>query len=380
MKKIYVLFFALALASCGEEPKPVQKPSIGLELEKTNFNSLANFKNDNLDELRQGFQEVCSRIMRMKTPYIANSQILIPTQDYQNACRNYSHQNFKQFIKDNFDPYLVKYNELEFGKFTSYYEPSINISKEKTKDYIHPIYAYPQDMVEFNLKDFAPELATDKTVVARVDGKNLTPYYNREYIENKGINAPVLFWTNDPVKLHIMHIQGPAVGILPDGSKQRIAYAGNNGKAFKGIGSILLENKVIEQGSMDYVVDWLNKNQEQAKKYMQQNPRFIFHRLIEARGPIGAMGLPLTDGRSLAIDPQYIPLGSLMWLETISPDRQPIQKMLIAQDVGSAIKGPIRGDYFWGSGDDALMQAGRMNASGRYFILLPKGAKNEQSR
>ncbi len=376
MKKIYILICLFALASCGEEQKKVQAPSVGIELKKTSFDELPNFKNDNVDELRDGFQEVCARIMRMRTPYIANAQILIPTADYQNACKNYSHQNFKKFIEDNFEPFLVKFDELEFGKFTSYYEPSINISKEKTDVYKYPIYGLPQDLVEFNLKDFAPEL-DDKTVIARIDGKTITPYYNREYIENNTINAPVLFWTDDPVKLHIMHIQGASVGILPDGSKQRIGYAGNNGKTFKGIGSILLENNLIEKSSMDYVMDWLRNNPELGKKYMQQNERFIFHRLIDARGAIGAMGLPLTDGRSMAIDPKYIPLGSLMWLETVAPNRQPIQKLVIAQDVGNAIKGAIRGDYFWGSGDNALEFAGKMNASGKYYILLPKGQINE---
>ncbi|MFI3241555.1 MAG: MltA domain-containing protein [Alphaproteobacteria bacterium] len=373
MKKIYLLMCVLALASCGEE---VQKPTSAMSLEEVSFNDLKNFNNDNVDELKTGFMEICERIMMMRTPYISlNSEIKISTADYQAICKKNPNKDFKQFIKDNFNPYIIKDDDFTFGQFTSYFEPTINISKTKTDVYKYPIYGYPNDMVEFNLKDFAPELTEDKKIVARVEGKSLTPYYNREYIENNSINAPVLFWTDNLVDLHIMHIQGPAVGILPDGSKQRIAYAGNNGKEFKGIGSILIEKGLIKNGSMDAVKEWLEQNPEQARKLMQENNRFIFHRLVEARGPIGAMGLPLTAGRSLAVDERYIPLGSLMWLETVAPNKQKIEKLVIAQDVGSAIKGIIRGDYFWGTGHGILEHAGRMNASGKYYILLPKEIK-----
>ena len=108
---------------------------------------------------------------------------------------------------------------------------------------------------------------------------------------------------------------------------------------------------------------------------MRENKRFIFHRISRADGPIGAHGVPLHAGRSLAVDRRYIPLGSLIWLETTGPDREKIEKLVVAQDIGSAIKGPIRGDYFWGHGEDALKYAGRMNSKGRYFILLPKGTE-----
>ena len=110
---------------------------------------------------------------------------------------------------------------------------------------------------------------------------------------------------------------------------------------------------------------------------MQQNPRYIFHKIIKGPGPIGAFGVPLQGGRSLAVDRDVIPLGSLLWLSTQDPDGLPINKLMLAQDIGSAIKGVVRGDYFWGSGgDDVLDKAGRMNSTGRYFILLPKGQNN----
>ena len=114
---------------------------------------------------------------------------------------------------------------------------------------------------------------------------------------------------------------------------------------------------------------------DKAKVNMQLNDRFIFHQIVKAEGPLGAMGLPLFAGRALAVDRSYIPLGSMMWLETTAPDGSQLNKIVMAEDVGAAIKGGVRGDYFWGHGETALEQAGRMNAQGRYYILIPKGAE-----
>lgn len=176
-----------------------------------------------------------------------------------------------------------------------------------------------------------------------------------------------------------MQIQGSAVATLPDGRTVRISYADNNGHPFKGIGSILLEKGYIKLGeaTMGNIKKWLKANPKIAAREMRENKRFIFHRISRADGPIGAHGVPLHAGRSLAVDRRYIPLGSLIWLETTGPDHEKIEKLVVAQDIGSAIKGPIRGDYFWGSGkDDVLEKAGKMNSAGRYFILIPQNKAN----
>ena len=171
-----------------------------------------------------------------------------------------------------------------------------------------------------------------------------------------------------------MQIQGAAVGELPSGEKIRIGYADNNGHKFRGIGSILLEKKALESGkySMDNIRDWLRKNDKEAKESMQLNNRFIFHKIVEADGPIGAMGLPLVAGRSLAVDKDIIPLGVMVWLETYTPNGKRLNKLVMAQDIGGAIKGAIRGDYFWGHGEEAFINAGKMNSKGKYYLLLPK--------
>lgn len=171
-----------------------------------------------------------------------------------------------------------------------------------------------------------------------------------------------------------MQIQGSAVATLDNGQMVRISYADNNGHRFVGIGGLLLQKGLLKKGeaSMDKIRDWLKEHPDIAEVNMNENPRFIFHRISDASGPIGALGVPLTAGRSLAVDTDFVPLSSLLWLQTTDPDGKPLQKLVTAQDIGAAIKGAIRGDYFWGHGQQALQQAGRMNAQGRYYILLPK--------
>ncbi|MBR1948319.1 MAG: MltA domain-containing protein, partial [Alphaproteobacteria bacterium] len=203
----------------------------------------------------------------------------------------------------------------------------------------------------------------------------LTPYYTRKEIYDNGLNAPIILWGDSYIDIYIMQIQGSAVAKLPNGEKVRISFAESNGHKFKGIGSILLSKKLIpaSQASMGNIKKWLKENFDTAKETMNENKRYIFHKIGNDEGPIGALGVDLTAGRSLAVDKTIIPLGAMLWLETSSPDNNKLNKLVMAQDIGSAIKGAIRGDYFWGSGgDDILEKAGKMNSKGQYYILIPK--------
>ena len=281
---------------------------------------------------------------------------------------------YKEFLEQNFTPYLVEYQGSPEGKFTSYYETEIFASYHKSDKYKYPVYGRPFDMIELNLQDFDKSLP-NKRLVGRVKGNTFIPYYTRAEIHDKGLNAPIILWGDNEVDIYVMQIQGSAVAKMDDGSFIRIGYADNNGREFKGIGSILLEEKLIKPGqaSMGKIKKWLKENPDKALEPMNQNKRYVFHRLVNADGPIGAQGVSLTAGRSLAVDRKFIPLGALLWLETTGPDKENIRKLVVAQDVGGAIKGAVRGDYFWGSGgDDILEKAGRMHAKGQYYILLPK--------
>lgn len=174
-----------------------------------------------------------------------------------------------------------------------------------------------------------------------------------------------------------MHIQGSGRVRLPDGSRVRIGYAGRNGHRYTPIGRELVAAGVmkLEEINMPAIRAWLETNPIAGQALMRKNKSFIFFRIIEGEGPIGSQGVPLTEGRSLAVDTKHIPLGLPIWLVTMEAGTQqkfPLRRLVIAQDTGSAIKGAIRGDLFWGFGREAGIKAGLMKEKGRYFLLLPK--------
>ncbi len=388
MKKISLLLFILLFfSSCSKqvEKKIISENPPVVELTKVSYNELEGWKQDNLDDFIPVLTGICNKIKYLQSPIIDQSYITIKTKDYQKICLEFNKQkitdssDLRLFLEKYFTPWLIQYNGNAEGTFTSYYETQIHASQHKHGKYIYPVYGKPSDLIEVNLRDFDPNLP-QKRIVGKIYKQKLQPYPTRQEIETSLNKAPVLLWADDPVDIHIMQIQGSAVALLDDGRQIRIGYADNNGRPFKGIGRILLEKKLIppEKADMINIKKWLKEHPDQAKSLMWENQRYIFHRIIEGQGPIGAYGLPLTAGRSLAVDRQYIPLGALLWLETKTPDQQPLHKIVAAQDIGSAIKGVVRGDYFWGSGgDDVLALAGKMNSIGHYFILLPKETINE---
>ena len=375
MKNLLKIFIiSLMIVSCGEETKPEKD----LNLIKSDFSELEGWKQDNINQAIKAFKKSCNKIKSSKAEYIDSvSEIKIPVKDYKDLCLKLEKQkqaDYKKFIEQNFTPYLVTYKGDAKGKFTSYYEAELHASYHKSDRYKYPVYGRPFDMVEINLQDFDKSLP-NKRFVGRVKDNKFIPYYTRSEIHNKQLNAPIILWGDNLVDIYVMQIQGSAVAKMEDGSMIRIGYADNNGREFKGIGSILLKEKLIKPGqaSMGKIKKWLKENPDKALSPMNKNERYVFHRLVNADGPIGAQGVPLTAGRSLAVDRKYIPLGAMLWLETSGPDKEKINKLIVAQDVGGAIKGAVRGDYFWGSGgDDILEKAGRMHAAGQYYILLPK--------
>lgn len=353
----------------------VEEEKKELKLIKTDFSELFGWQEDNVEEAKKSFLLSCTKINEIKKEFIYDSEIKIPTKIYKKLCLDVSlYHNFNEFIELNFTPYIVTENDNEVGKFTSYYESRINASLEQNEKYKYPIYGKPYDIVEVNLKDFDNNLPNQK-IVGKVNNQKLEKYYTRRELNDNGrVDAPVILWADNPVDIYVMQIQGSAVAYLDDGAEVRIGYAGNNGHQFKGIGSILLERGLIKSGqaSMGQIRKWLKENGDLAIDNMLDNERYIFHQLINADGPIGTHGVPLVAGRSVAVDTKYIPLGALLWLETTGPNQEDIEKLVVAQDTGSAIKGAVRGDYFWGSGDDEVLDlAGKMNSQGRYFILLP---------
>ena len=350
------------------------------EIQRTKFSRLNDWDDDDFVLFDGAVKAVCESILKNPSKKLKSDKMEYSLKEYKHHCSEIIKMDdvddIKEYVEDNFVPYAVYTWGNNTGKFTSYYEAEIRASYEKSGDYIYPIYGRPDDLVEVNLKDFDYSLPNQR-LLGRVKNGKLVKYYTRREIENSDFSAPVILWGDNLVDIYLMQIQGAAVASLPNGEQIRVGYADNNGHKFRGIGSILLEKGLIkpQDASMPKIRKWLEKNGKKAISNMQLNDRFIFHKIVEAEGPLGAMGLPLTAGRSLAVDKSYIPLGTMLWLETNSPNGKEINKTVIAMDVGSAIKGAIRGDYFWGHGEDAFLYAGKMNSTGKYYMLLPKDSE-----
>ena len=234
----------------------------------------------------------------------------------------------------------------------------------------------PDDLVTVDLQRFSPDLA-GKSVVGRVETGKLVPYHDRAAIDEGVLDGRELelIWLDDPVDAFFLHIQGSGKVLFEDGSVTRVGYAGSNGLKFYAIGRALIDEGKVprNEASMQSIRDWLRANPAAGREVMQRNGRYIFFREVIGDGPIGAQGVPLTPGRSMAIDRSLLPLGAPFWLDTTWPGTdRPLRRLVVAQDVGSAIKGPVRGDLFWGAGEAALEYAGGMKQNGSYYLLLPK--------
>lgn len=380
LKRVFLFLTLFVFSSCqGEKVENLPTEVRRFELRKSSFSALNGWQEEEIGSFSKALEGVCSVVIKKSQSKIKSDYFEYSLEAYQKHCLNMAKlngQELKEYIEKNFVPYAVMVNGSTEGKFTSYYEAELRASYTQGGKYQYPIYGKPSDLVEINLREFDSALPNQR-LVGRVQNGKLVKYYTRKEVEEGKLDAPVILWGDNPVDIYLMQIQGAAVATLPDGKQIRVGYADNNGHRFRGIGSILLEKGLIKSGeaSMPKIKQWLNENGDSAKKNMLLNDRYIFHKIVKADGPIGAMGLPLVAGRSMAVDNSYLPLGSIMWLETTGPDRENINKLVMAEDVGGAIKGGIRGDYFWGHGEEALNCAGRMNSKGRYFILLPKNAE-----
>ena len=364
------------------EVRPVGPPGLGLA--EVSFEDLRGWRGDDqaaaLDPLLRSCRVIAGQ---PESRNVGPDGMAGTVKDWRAPCAALAvlppagEREARKFFENWFVPFEVTFNGETEGTFTGYYEAELKGSWEPDGDYRWPLYRRPPDMVIVNLGKFRADLAGER-LMGRLENGELVPYFTRKEIEQGALaNEDLAFmWVDDPVDSFILHIQGSGRVILPDGDVQRVGFAAHNGHGFKGIGSIMLERGLIEPGkaSMQEIRRWLKANPEEARALMQENPRFIFFQPIEAEGPVGAQGVPLTAERSLAVDARYLPLGAPLWLETTwpGPSEEPLNRLMIAQDVGGAIKGAVRGDFFWGTGEKALDKAGGMKESGRYYLLLPK--------
>jgi membrane-bound lytic murein transglycosylase A len=264
------------------------------------------------------------------------------------------------------------------GLVTGYYEPVLEGSRRRSARFSRAVLGTPEDLVVVDLAGQYPELRGLR-LRGKLNGRRLEPYYARGEIEarNGALPAPVIAWVADPVEHFFLQVQGSGQIQLDTGERIRVGYAEHNGHPYRSLGRALVDRGelTLEQASMQSIKAWAAANPGRAQEALNQNPSYVFFReLPAAGGPPGAMGVPLEAGYSIAADPQYVPLGAPVWLATTYPlSPEPLERLVIAQDTGGAIKGALRADFFWGTGPEAGALAGRMRQGGRLWLLWPKG-------
>jgi membrane-bound lytic murein transglycosylase A len=391
---VWAAALTLMLAGCGAIQKivppgdyqPPEETAPTLVLEPIEFTALPGWKSDVLTEGLSAYLKSCpvlaKRAPEEKLGYLAEHGTMGDLQQICEAARGLNTRSTAElqfFFERMFRPFLVKDNLQAKGKFTGYFEPLLRGSWRPDARYRYPVYARPRDVVVVELGMFDPDRQGEQLAGRLVDNR-LLPYYDRREIAAGALRGRQLelLWVDSAIDLFFLHVQGSGRILLPDGSHVRLAFSGRNGHRYTSIGRELVAQGImkVEDVNLPSLRAWMTANPLAAEQLMQKNRSYIFFRVEKAEVVKGAMGVPLTAGRSIAVDPKFVPLGLPLWLTTADPldptNKTPLTRMLVAQDTGSAIKGVIRGDVFWGFGPEAERRAGLMNETGSYYLLLPR--------
>lgn len=376
-----------ALGACtAVTPPPPIDDKEPLRLSPASFNALPGWQDDRHSETMAAFHRSCARILRRGADESFGPDGVGGTfGDWHPACRaaldtpEMNDAQARAFFEHWFRPWqAVAESGREEGLFTGYYEAMLRGSRTRHGPYQTPLRALPDDLVMVNLVEFRDHLRGERTA-GRVVGHYLKPYQTRAEIVAGQLPAgqdKPLVWVDSPVDAFFLHIQGSGIVALDDGGEMRVGYAGQNGHSYYAIGRELVRRGHMDKDSvsMQSIRAWLEANPGQADELMNLNQSYIFFRELTGEGPLGGEGVALTPLRSLAVDRSKIPYGLPVWVDIASPVEQerPLRRLMVAQDTGGAIRGPVRGDFFWGAGPDAEHRAGLMRSQGRYWFLLPK--------
>lgn len=352
------------------------------------FNQLPGWHGAQFKKSLTAFQTSCKAFLKQNPDrVVGTTKIDLQIKDWQPACvvalnlDPNNEQDAKKFFQEWFAPVEFYQGKPVKGLFTGYYMPALKGSYKKTDEYSVPLYEVPKDLVTVNLEDFIPRLKNRK-LVGRVVGNKLVPYYTRAQINQGAIHdkAKVLLWIHSPIDRLFLEIQGSGIVDMDDGSRIFVGYDAQNGAPYTAIAGVLIKKGVMTKhtASMQAIKRYLEAHPKQMDKIINQNKSFVFFRKLSLDGALGSQGVTLTPGYSLAIDRNWIPMGAPLWLSTTRPDstnpdvNKPMQRLMIAQDTGGAIRGKVRGDVFWGGGDKATLIAGHMKNEGHYWLLLPR--------
>jgi peptidoglycan lytic transglycosylase A len=367
-----LVLLSLLSACVGPPPR--------LTLAPASFEALPGWQQDDQGAALVAFDRSCTRILMTKQPPDTALGVAGTTADWQGPCTAAAAVDPtdpaapRQFFEAWFNPYKAGNNGRTQGLFTGYYEPELRGARAPGGPYTTPLLRRPPDLVMADLGQFRPEWRGERIAGHAINGR-LVPFESRAAIEHGALDHQHLafLWVDDPVDAFFLQIQGSGRVRLADGTMVQVGYDGQNGKPYVPIGRLLLERGALTRDnvSMQAIRAWIKANPEAGATLMDENPSYVFFREITGDAPIGAQGVALTAERSLAVDRDFVPLGVPVWLDA-DLGSEKLQRLMVAQDTGGAIRGPVRGDVFWGFGEDAAQRAGTMKAAGEYYLLLPK--------
>lgn len=356
------------------------------------YSALPGWADDDMGAVWKAFITNCKGLMRpvsggltlpaRATPHVWQPVCAAAQQQGLNG-KNRDGADVRQFLQAHLQPWrlLDSGGKPAQNTVTGYYEPLVRAARTQHGDYQWPLYEAPADLLTIDLGTVYPELA-GKRIRGKLSGKRVVPYDTRAQIaESASRQPPVIVWVDDPVEAFFLQIQGSGRAQLPDGTMTRLAYADHNGRPYASIGQWLIDQGelTLAQASMANIKAWAQRHPARVQEMLNANSAMVFFReenIIDPElGPKGAYSIPLTAQRAIAVDPAFVPLGSPVFLSTSLPaSAQPLRRLVFAQDTGAAIKGAARADFYWGFGDEAGAQAGRMKQRGEMWVLWPKDA------
>ncbi|TWA69070.1 membrane-bound lytic murein transglycosylase A [Azospirillum brasilense] len=368
-----------------EEAKtPPPPPPEKLVLTPVAFTALPGWNADRVAEAVPAFQRSCAKVRALAADRsIGPDGVGGKAADWQAPCAELAKlppgddAAARAYFETWFTPYAAANNAERRGLFTGYYEVELKGSRTPDPAFPVPLYKRPVDLVMVDLGEFADRWKGER-IAGRVTAGRLKPFEDRAAIEAGALSGKglELVWLQDPIATFFLHIQGSGRVSFADGTETRVGYAAQNGHKYVAIGRELIDRGALkrEEVSLQTIRAWLQANPGEAAALMNKNPSYVFFQELKGEGPNGAQNVALTPGRSLAIDSKFLPYGVPVWLDAEDPlDAQArLRRLLIAQDTGGAIRGPVRGDVFWGHGQEAEERAGVMKSAGEYYVLLPK--------
>jgi membrane-bound lytic murein transglycosylase A len=370
-------------------PLPSQKPAIVSKntLKQCRFNELEQWNETDMVGSLNAFRNSCQLWMHQSpSRRIGNSQIPMKVSDWLPICqrvmklpKDLTQTQAKTFFETYFQPYHWK--RYRQGLFTGYYSPTVEGSAVKTDIYKTPLYDAPQDLVSANLHDFTRSNKRNKNIYGHVISRRLKPYFSREQIYNGALKnrAKVIAWLKSPIDAMLLEIEGSGVVETPKGEQIFLGYSCENGRKYNSIFKLMIDSRIFKRSNatIKAIKNYFKIHPRAVNHYVSRNPSYVFFTRYSFPNFKGAQNVVLTPKYSLAVDRRYVPYGVPLFLKTKYPvneqgDTKMIHRVMIAQDTGGAIRGPIRGDIYWGTGSKAMKIADLMSSRGDYWLLLPK--------